>query len=347
MVLSDDPEVDFHQNYLKKELFAQVQQDSLIFEFIQEGVLDGVWYWDLLEPENEWMSPKFWQTFGYDPRTKRHLASEWQDMIFEEDLKVAIRNFERHIADPTYPYDQVVRYKHKDGSTVWVRCRGLAIHDETGRAVRMVGAHTDVTPMMKKTQELVKEQLNTNELQALLLNSENALKIQKVVNESQKQCIEAMRQFNEETGFWLYHHAKKEALKFFEVTQRAQIPCNYFLLRMLNFDWAKNTFGAHEVENTLATANKVIKDLCPNFVLTMSDNCTILGMQIGYPSEDFSEVCRQIVIKLDANQWSIVEPTWLVTDCTKIPATTETDSLEAEFNRFFEGVYTELSQRLF
>ncbi len=37
----------------------------------------------------------------------------------------------------------MVRYRHADGSTVWVRCRGLAIRDESGRPIRMLGAHDD------------------------------------------------------------------------------------------------------------------------------------------------------------------------------------------------------------
>jgi hypothetical protein len=29
------------------------------FDFIQESALDGLWYWDLEKPEEEWMNPKF------------------------------------------------------------------------------------------------------------------------------------------------------------------------------------------------------------------------------------------------------------------------------------------------
>ena len=53
------------------------------------------------------MSPRFWETFGHDPATKQHLASEWQDMIDSDDLGVALDNFKKHSADPNHPYDQV------------------------------------------------------------------------------------------------------------------------------------------------------------------------------------------------------------------------------------------------
>jgi len=143
-----------NEHYLKKELYELVEVNSSIFEFIQEGSLDGIWYWDLQQPENEWLSERFWTLLGYDPLTKQHLASEWQEIINQDDLTTAIINFNAHCADPNHPYDQVVRYIHKNGSTIWVRCRGIAIRDENGNAIRMLGAHTDITALKESEQAL-------------------------------------------------------------------------------------------------------------------------------------------------------------------------------------------------
>ena len=140
--------------YLKNELYTLINNDTSIFEFIQSGSLDGIWYWDIENPEMEWMSPKFWETLGYNPEEKKHLASEWQDIIFQEDLNLAIANFEKHCADPHHPYDQIVRYKHKNGSTIWIRCRGLAIRDTNGKVIRMLGAHSDIIDLKETENEL-------------------------------------------------------------------------------------------------------------------------------------------------------------------------------------------------
>ena len=150
-------------NYLKAELTDLIQSDESTWNFIQQGSLDGIWYWDLEDPANEWMSPELWQLFGIDPATKTHSPDEWQDIIFPEDLALALKNFEAHCADPDCPYDQVVRYRHADGSVVWVRCRGLAIRDETGKPIRMLGAHTDMTAV-KKSEENAREGWRAAEL---------------------------------------------------------------------------------------------------------------------------------------------------------------------------------------
>ena len=72
------------EHYLKKELYTLVSQDAEIFDFLQDGSFDGLWYWDLQNPEHEWLSPRFWQILGYSAAEKQHLASEWQEIIFQK-----------------------------------------------------------------------------------------------------------------------------------------------------------------------------------------------------------------------------------------------------------------------
>ncbi|WP_215224875.1 PAS domain S-box protein [Echinicola shivajiensis] len=146
-------------NYLEKELKDLLQKDDSIFDFIKESSLDGVWYWDIENPENEWMDDKFWSTLGYDPDSMPHKSAAWQNIIFEEDLKNVRVNFEKHCSNPDHPYDQIVRYRHKEGHTVWIRCRGMALRDQSGKAIRMLGAHTDLSELKKK--EEILEQCNT------------------------------------------------------------------------------------------------------------------------------------------------------------------------------------------
>lgn len=95
------------------------------------------------------MSPRFWTTLGWDPSARTHRAAEWQDLIHPEDLKQALANFEAHSEDPSVPYDQDVRYRRPDGSWTWVRCRGLIIRDESGKPIRMLGAHNDITELKR------------------------------------------------------------------------------------------------------------------------------------------------------------------------------------------------------
>ncbi len=170
------------ENYLKKELYELMKKDSFIFEFIQNGSLDGLWYWDLEKPENEWMNKSFWEVLGYDPSEKKHLASQWQDIIFKEDLEKALENFHKHCKDSKHPYDQIVRYQHKKGHTVWIRCKGLAIRDKTGKPIRMLGVYIDITEQKEKEKELVEK---SKMLKAILDSSlDSIVLLDKVINKN-------------------------------------------------------------------------------------------------------------------------------------------------------------------
>lgn len=164
------------EHYLKRELYELIQQDHSAFEFLQQGSLDGIWYWDLENPDAEWMSPRFWELLGYDYREMKPLASEWQDLVHPDDLQIALSNLTKHCEDPSHQYDQIVRYRHKDGSTVWVRCRGIATRNKLGKPVRMLGAHTDLT-QLKQTEEALRQRtIELEELNAQLQIALNDVK---------------------------------------------------------------------------------------------------------------------------------------------------------------------------
>ena len=142
------------EHYLKQELYELVRSDPAIFEFLQAGSLDGIWYWDVERQDQEWMSPRFKELFGYGDDEIPNTSEWWQANIFPEDRDVALDNFARHLTDPSHPYDQIVRYRHRDGSTVWVRCRGLAVRNERGEPIRLLGCHTDVTALKRAEEDL-------------------------------------------------------------------------------------------------------------------------------------------------------------------------------------------------
>lgn len=137
------------------ESVKDIERAELAHSALVESSSDGYWDWYIQE-DYEYMSPRFWEMFGYLPEEKPHKPSAWQGMIFEEDLEVALENFDKHInTQGKHPYSQEVRYQHKDGSTVTVLCRGKVIEwDKEGKPLRMIGTHTDITAIKKVEQRL-------------------------------------------------------------------------------------------------------------------------------------------------------------------------------------------------
>ena len=78
------------------------------------------------------MSPELKALFGYEDHEVPNTSEWWQTRIFPEDKEKAFQNFTDHV-EKGVPYSLVVRYRHKNESTVWVRCRGLAQFNSEGK----------------------------------------------------------------------------------------------------------------------------------------------------------------------------------------------------------------------
>jgi PAS domain S-box-containing protein len=206
------------EHYLKKELDQLIQNDASIFHFIQQSSLDGIWYWDLEQPQHEWMSEKFWTTLGYDPQSMPHQPSAWQDIVFADDMSAAENSIKLHLEDPSIPFDQVIRYRHAQGTTVWIRCRGLAIRNELAKPIRMLGAHTDITQIKRKEEEL----------QAFLDEAHDL--IQSV--DQQGKYVYVNRAWCDTLG---YSQQEAEALSMFEVIDPEFIPhCKVLFQKLIS-----------------------------------------------------------------------------------------------------------------
>ena len=167
-------------------MYDLFEKDGTLFDFIQESSLDGIWYWDLETIEDEWLSPKFWEVLGHDPQDKKHKSSEWQDIIFKDDLKQMKEILEKHLQDSKYSFDEIFRYKHKNGSTVWIHCRGIAIRNANGKAIRMLGIQTDITNFKQKEVALIK--MEKEKLAAELVTANKELAYQN--DEKKKRAAE-------------------------------------------------------------------------------------------------------------------------------------------------------------
>ena len=116
----------------------------------------GFWDWNI--PENtEYLSPTFKKMFGYEDHELENSPETWQKLIFEEDLAKVLKNFDEHVKSKgKIPYENTVRYKHKNGSTVHVLCKGNVIQwAEDNSPIRMVGSHVDISKIVKAEKDLV------------------------------------------------------------------------------------------------------------------------------------------------------------------------------------------------
>jgi PAS domain S-box-containing protein len=144
-----------------------------LLENILEITLAGYWNWDI-QGNREYLSPTFKQMFGYEDWELPNTPETWQRLIFPEDLPQVLERFDQHIKSRgQIPYYNEVRYRHKNGSTVWVICSGRVIEwDRDGNPLRMIGCHIDITERKQAEMTL---QINEERLQLALEGSGDGL----------------------------------------------------------------------------------------------------------------------------------------------------------------------------
>lgn len=84
---------------------------------------------------------------------------EWNTLVHPDDrerLESTAWCHLRKTSRPSTPYEVEFRLRHKDGSWRWILSRAKVLLDDEGRALRMIGAHVDITER-KRTEEALRE----------------------------------------------------------------------------------------------------------------------------------------------------------------------------------------------
>jgi len=115
------------------------------YQFVSQATSDVLWDWNL-ETNEIYINKAFTRVLGHEPGEDSPGAI-WLRYLHPEDRARVVSRQNAAIVDPSVEYwhDQY-RFLKPDGNTVYLEDRAVIMRDESGRAVRMVGAVHDVTP---------------------------------------------------------------------------------------------------------------------------------------------------------------------------------------------------------
>ena len=106
---------------------------------------DGVWDWDL-ELGQESLSPQIKALYGYADDELADDPSVLDAMTHPDDMAAMLQARADHMAGRTATYSNEHRVRCKDGQWKWILTRGIVLsRDASGRPLRMIGTHTDIT----------------------------------------------------------------------------------------------------------------------------------------------------------------------------------------------------------
>ncbi|WP_309496306.1 EAL domain-containing protein [Sulfurovum sp.] len=153
----------------KSHQLNKVLQERMELALI--GSNDGVWDWNMIT-NSVYFSPRWKEMLGYRDDELPNVLSTWSDFLHPDDIDRAWEDANKNINKETEYYESIYRLKHKDGHWVWILDRGKALFDESGKAFRMIGTHTDFT---KEKENQLKLEAQSNIIEKLKERQELAL----------------------------------------------------------------------------------------------------------------------------------------------------------------------------
>lgn len=133
-------------------LVETIEEKKRLFDLLSGSSLAGFWDWNL-ETDEQHISAHWKARLGFQEGEVENHASAFQKLIHPEDLDLFRKAFREHTENGK-PFAPVLRFRHKSGAFVWAVCQGAAVKDDSGKFVRMVGNHTDITALKDAEQEL-------------------------------------------------------------------------------------------------------------------------------------------------------------------------------------------------
>ncbi|MFP4397732.1 MAG: PAS domain S-box protein, partial [Desulfonatronovibrio sp.] len=158
-VISDNGQVEYVVEIISDITERKRMEDSLRkseerFSLAMEAAKDGLWDWDV-QTGKVYYSPGYASMLGYETNKVPTHVNSWLDLIHPEDREKALQANVDCIENRVESFAIEFRMQARGGGWKWILGRGQAVYrDATGRALRMVGTHQDITEQKQAEKEL-------------------------------------------------------------------------------------------------------------------------------------------------------------------------------------------------
>ncbi len=145
---------------------AALRESEYRWKFAIEGSGDGMWDWTIPD-RTVFFSTRWKEMLGFADDEIGHGLEEWETRVHPEDKAKTLAEVQACLDGKTAVYVSEHRIRCKDGNYKWVLDRGMVVsRDRDGRALRMIGTHSDITQRMRSERELDSHRLHLEEMVA-------------------------------------------------------------------------------------------------------------------------------------------------------------------------------------
>jgi len=144
-----------NRTLLQTEFGDLLDKEVDFLKFTNESFTDGLWCWNIKNPEKSGISHKLSQLLGYSSEPKDVIQLNFLYLINKVDLGRIQVACERHIDNSTeHPFNIDIRLTHFKGHTLWFSLRGEVVLNESGEAQALFGAAFNIEKYKEDERQL-------------------------------------------------------------------------------------------------------------------------------------------------------------------------------------------------
>lgn len=136
----------------RKRMEQSLRESREQLDLVIRASMVGTWDWNIATDETV-LSHRFAQILGFPADTPASALMPLASRIHPEDREFALAQFVRHLKSEE-PVRSELRLRAKDGSYRWINADGISQHGPDGRAVRSIGAISDITDLKEREAEI-------------------------------------------------------------------------------------------------------------------------------------------------------------------------------------------------
>lgn len=138
----------------KQEMALEMSEER--YKYALKAASEGIWDFNTVNNQ-VYFSAHSMRIIGFKERDIVKPLEFWNSRIHQDDFAAYNKNLQDFLKNKTASYEAIYRILTNQGTYRWVLSRGKGVNfDESGRILRSIGTHKDITLIKEKETELAK-----------------------------------------------------------------------------------------------------------------------------------------------------------------------------------------------
>lgn len=141
------------KDHQKEEVSKTLKESHERYELAIAAANIGVWDWKI--PSDELYYSEIWKSqIGYQEQELEDSFETWITHLHPDESEEVQQRVAEYMGNPEGQYVNEFRFRHKNGSYIWVLAKAEVLKNENGEVIRMFGSHSDITKRKETEQQL-------------------------------------------------------------------------------------------------------------------------------------------------------------------------------------------------